>query len=122
MNRPSDVGLLSNGNIVVGEYSGKRLQIFDFEGNFVRIVGAGQVTTPFHLFVDSDDNILVADNGNRCIQVFQQNGNHIKSIGTGQISSLGVCMNREGRIIVTEAPVLEGVQGSRSFSLRKKEK
>jgi len=88
---------------VVSEWDGNRLQIFDSLGNFVRIVGAGQVKSPYHLFVDSDDNILVADYGNQRIQVFHQNGNHVKTIGTGQISSpLGVCMDREGRIIVSE--------------------
>ena len=82
---------------------GNRLQIFDSQGNFVRIVGAGQVKNPEHLFVDSDDNILVADEGNKCLQVFQHNGNHIKSIGTGQkLEPRGICMDREGRIIVSE--------------------
>ena len=97
------IGLLSNGNIVVGEHNGNRLLIFDFQGNFVRIVGAGQLKNPCHLFVDSDDNILVADASNKRCQVFHQNGNSIKSIGTGQVSSpRGVCMDREGRIIVSE--------------------
>jgi len=75
-----------------------------FRANFVRIVGAGQVKNPYHLFVDSDDNILVAAVGNKRIQVFHQNGNHIKSIETGQLSfPRGVCMDRGGRIIVSEA-------------------
>ena len=66
-------------------------------------MGAGQFKNPWHLFVDSDDNILVADWSNECIQVFHQNGNHIKTIGTGQLSSpRGVCMDHEGRIIVSE--------------------
>jgi len=103
MKDPCGVGLLSNGNIVVAEWGGNKLQIFDFEGNYVRIAGAGQVRSPCHLFVDSDDNRLVADSGNECIRVFNQNGDHIKTIGTGQISRpLGVCMDREGRIIVSE--------------------
>jgi len=38
---------------VVADNGGDRLQIFDYEGNFVRIVGAGQVKGPYHLFVDS---------------------------------------------------------------------
>jgi len=91
MKFPVGVGLLSNENIVVSENSGNRLQIFDFEGNFVRIVGAGQFKNPQNLFVDSDDNILVADHSNSRIQVFDQNGNHIKTIGTGQkLEPLGV--------------------------------
>ena len=88
---------------MVSEQNGNRLQIFDFEGNFVRIVGAGQLKNPEHLFVDSDDNVLVADFNNNRIQVLHQNGNLIKSIGTGQISNpRGVCMDRKGRIIVSE--------------------
>ena len=50
-----------------------------------------------------DDNILVADYSNNRIQVFHQSGNHIKTIGTGQLSNpLGVCMDFEGKIIVSE--------------------
>jgi len=71
---------------VVAENEGNRLQIFYSQGLFVRIVGAGQVKGPCHLFVDSDDNILVADYDSSRIQVFQQNGDHIKTIGTGQLS------------------------------------
>ena len=92
------------GNIVVSEWDGKRVQIFDSQDKFVRIVGAGQVKNPRHLFVDSDDNILVADWGNSLIQVFHQNGDHIRSIGTGQLEGPdGVCMDREGRIFVSES-------------------
>jgi len=67
------------------------------------VLCAGQVKNPEHLFVDSDDNILVADCNNHRIQVLHQNGNHIKSIGTGEISyPIGVCMDHEGRIIISE--------------------
>ena len=88
---------------ILCEWDGNRLQIFDSQGNFVRIVGAEQVKDPFHLFVDSDHNILVADFSNNRIQVFHQNGNHVKTIGIGKIlNPLGVCMDREGRIIVSD--------------------
>ena len=60
--------------------------------------------------MDSDDNILVADNGNSRIQVFHQNGDHFKTIGSGQLSSpIGVCMDREGRIIVSEDGEGQGI-------------
>jgi len=72
------------------------------------VLCTGQVTNPWHVFVDSDDNISVADNRNHRIQVFHQNGNHIKSIGTGQLANpCGVCMDHEGRIIVSENGVAE---------------
>ena len=66
-------------------------------------MGAGQFKNPSHLFVDSSDNILVADQSNGRILVEHLNGNHIKTIGIGQLSSpRGVCMDHEGRIIVSE--------------------
>ena len=113
MKGPIGVGILSKGNIVVSEWQGNRLQILDFGGNFVRIVGAGQVEGPYHLFVDSDDDILVADEGNNRIQVFHQNGNQIKTIGDGQISSLVVFawIAREGLLSAKVAMPTE----SRSF-------
>ena len=43
---PIGVGLLSNGNIVASGWGGNRLQIFDSQGNFVRIVGAGSSVLP----------------------------------------------------------------------------
>jgi len=51
---------MSNGNVVVSEGGNDRVSIFGSQGNFVRHVGAGQLSQPYHLFVDSDDNILVA--------------------------------------------------------------
>ena len=63
----------------------------------------GRSSIPGISFVDSNDNILVADYLNDRIQVFHQDGDHIKTIGTGQISfPLGVCVDQEGRIIVSE--------------------
>jgi len=104
---------------MASENGGNRLQIFDFEGNFVRIVGAGQFSSTYHLFVDSDDNILVADTGNNRIQVFHQNGNHIKTIGTGHLSHPGgVCLDREGRIIVSEVGSQQSVRLLGSFALQ----
>lgn len=95
--------LLSNGNVVVGDYTSHRLQVFDPQGNFVRRIGVGRLSRPRHLFVDSDDNILVSDFGNNAIQVFKSNGTPLKAIPTGQPSGpAGVCMDRDGRIIVSE--------------------
>jgi len=103
MKGPIGVGLLSNGNIVVGEFGGKRLQIFDSQGKFVRVVGDRKVNDPYHLFVDSDDHILVTDAGNNRIQVFHQNGHHIKIIGSREnFYPRGICMDPEGRIIFSE--------------------
>ena len=102
MDSPWGVGLLSNGNIVVSENHGGRLQNFDPEGNFVRIVSY-RFSFPQELFVDSDDTILVADAETCGIEVFHQNGHCLKTIEhKGSFLPRGVCMDREGRIIISE--------------------
>ena len=83
--------------------SNSRVSIFDSQGNFVRHVGVGQLSSPYHNFVDSDDTILVADSNNR-IQVFKSDGSLIKTISAGQVSNpSGVCIDLDGRILVSEA-------------------
>jgi len=104
LSSPCGIGLLSNGNIAVCENGNKRVSIFDSQGNFVRHVGAGQLSNTYHLFVDSDDNILVAN----CVstdpvRVFKADGTLVKNISiTGHGGAVGVCMDPEGRIIATD--------------------
>ena len=47
---PLGVGVLANGNVVVGDYLRAKCQIFDSVGNFVREFGAGILIFPNHLF------------------------------------------------------------------------
>jgi len=82
---PLGVGVLANGNVVVGDYLRAKCQIFDSVGNFVSVFGAGILFSPNHLFVDSDDNILVASG--KSIEVFNSDGTHLKTIGRDVISS-----------------------------------
>ena len=83
--------------------SNSRVSIFDSQGNFVRHVGVGQLSSPYHNFVDSDDNIMVADYSNNRIQVFKSDGSLIKTISAGQVSNpSGVCIDLDGRILVSE--------------------
>jgi len=104
LSNPRGVGLLSNGNVIVCEYSNTRVSIFDSQGNFVRHICAGQLSNPYHLFVDSDDNILVANNAStNPVQVFKADGTLIKNISiTGHSAAVGVSMDPEGRIIATD--------------------
>ena len=101
---PYGLGLLSNGNIAVCECNNLRFSIFDSQGNFVRHICAGQLSNPWHLFVDSDDNILVANfTSSNPVRVFKADGTLVKNISiTGHGGALGVCMDPEGRIIATD--------------------
>jgi len=104
LSNPYGIGLLSNGNFAVCEYSNARVSIFDSQGNFVRHICGGQLTSPYHLFVDSDDNILVANNDStNAVRVFKSDGTLVKSISiAGHSGARGVSMDPEGRIITTD--------------------
>ena len=106
LDRLYGIGLLSNRNIVVGEFGNNRISIFDQEGTFIKIIGAGELGNALHLFIDSDDNILIADQINTRIAIYSsQNGNLLKSIPTDDSVGypFGITMDRDGRIIVSGA-------------------
>lgn len=119
---PWGIAFLSNGHVVVSECEGNhRLQIFDAEGTFIKVLtrnrevgflwglfgyflsGSKGMKYPFHLFVDSDDNILVADHQRNHIQVFNLEGVPFRTIGQGKLANpMGIWMDHLGRVIVTE--------------------
>ena len=95
---PFGLGLLSNGNLVVGEYINNRISIFDNQGKF-KIIADGELKDPSHLFIDSGDNILITDGENQRIAIYSsQTGNMFKSIKTME-NPRGIAMDRDGRII-----------------------
>ena len=101
---PVGVGILSTTDIVVSENRNNRLQVFDREGGKVAILGSnGTLSFPLYLFVDSNDNILVADFANDRVLVYTHLGRLVSTIGKGKLNGpTGVCMDRDGRIIVVE--------------------
>ena len=104
LDRPYGIGLLSNRNIVVGEFGNNRISIFDQEGTFIKIIGDGEINHALHLFIDSDDNILIADQMNRRIAIYSsETGDLLKSISTDDSVgySFGITMDHDGRIIVS---------------------
>ena len=73
--QPRGVAISSRGNIIVAEYSGNCVSIFNPRGRKVKSFGSqgsspGQFRGPEGVAVDDEDNILVADSGNRRIQKF----------------------------------------------------
>ena len=59
----------SKNNIYVAEYSGKNIQKFDSQGNFITMWGKerrriGEFKKPWGVAVDSKDNVYVSDQAN----------------------------------------------------------
>ncbi|XP_033095901.1 E3 ubiquitin-protein ligase TRIM71-like [Anneissia japonica] len=83
MNRPSDVAVTKEGNLIVSERDNHRLQLFDIDGQFIKIlIGGGDkdgmVIRPTRVSVDDEDNIIVASESK--VQLFDNHGNFIKVI------------------------------------------
>lgn len=102
-----------NGNIVVADYQNDRVQIFDEEGRFLRIIGKhgdaeGEFDRPFDVAVSVDGNILVTDYENHRVQIFCDDGTFLKAFGShggngGQFDSPGgVAVSAEGLVCVTD--------------------
>jgi len=77
----------SNRNIIVGDYSNHRIQIFDSEGNFIFTFGSkgnghGELSYPFGITTNSKGNIIVSDCHNNRIQIFDSQGNFLLTFGS----------------------------------------
>ncbi|XP_033109363.1 tripartite motif-containing protein 2-like [Anneissia japonica] len=83
MSYVSDLTLTNQGHLLVLEYDNSRLQLFNNEGRFIKVLveagnGDGKVTSPSAVVVDEDDNIIISSQ--RKLQLFSSDGNFIKRI------------------------------------------
>lgn len=84
--RPMDLIRLHNGNLLVSEFAGDRLSLFDSKGTFIKFIGekgasVGKMVGPQYMAEDSDGNIYVSDFGNGRIDVFDSDGNPLFYFG-----------------------------------------
>ena len=84
--RPMDLIRLHNGNLLVSEFAGDRLSLFDSKGNFIKSfgekgAGVGGLVGPQYMAEDSDGNIFVTDFGNSRVDVFDRDGNPLFFFG-----------------------------------------
>ncbi len=102
------------GNLIVGDRSNHRVQVFDSHGVFKYSFGSegnspGQFNRPAGVAVTREGNIVVADKDNHRIQVLQEDGTFLFMFGSkggndGQmIYPYDVTVNQlDGRIAVTD--------------------
>ena len=87
LNRPWGVAINQKGEVVVAEYGGNCVSIFNRRGEKIRSfgsygVGNGQLKGPCGVAVDGNGDILVEDGGNHRIQKFSVDGRFITAVGT----------------------------------------
>lgn len=84
--RPMDIALQANGNLLVSEYAGDRISQLDSRGNFITYFGSkgrgdGQLLGPQFLAQDSSGNVFVTDYGNARVVVFNAQGEWLFNFG-----------------------------------------
>lgn len=93
--RPMDIMRLPDENLVVSEFAGDRLSLFDKNGKYIKSfgskgIGLGNVIGPQYIAVDEHSNIYVTDFGNSRVDVFDKEGNALFYFGS--VSSLAVSL------------------------------
>lgn len=84
--RPMDVIKLHDGHLLVSEFAGDRLSMFDSDGRFIKTFGKkgsgnGCFVGPQYLAQDGNGNIYVTDFGNSRVVVFDSDGNPLFFFG-----------------------------------------
>ena len=88
MAKPTNVTVDEDALVYVSDTLNDRIQVFDADGNFVRMWGkegdaAGYFARPKGLSIDSDGHIWVADAFLNYVQIFDQDGHLLGYMGGG---------------------------------------
>ena len=108
LNRPLGITVHNDKVYVTESWSGKRVSVFQLDGQFSHIIGSGNSSNPHYIAVSTNDQLLVADCGYHCIFMFTLDGNYVGKFGTqgtgrGQLNSpSSITTDKCGFILVSE--------------------
>ena len=94
VNHPWGIALNSKQQLVVAEYDGKKVTVFDREGKKVQAITCEKLSNPSGVAVDKDDSIYVCDRDNSLFK-FSKEGKLMKVVRRkgaqpGEFNSLGM--------------------------------
>ena len=78
---PWGIALNSKQQLVVAEWGGKKVTMFDKDGKKVQTITHTMVSQPIGVAVDKDDNIYVSDYGTTSLLKFSKKGKLMKVVG-----------------------------------------
>ncbi len=98
---PSSVDFLLDGSVVVAE-GDNRLQVFDRNGQSLRIIGWGKIK-PQGITVTRDGKIAITDKKDKCVKIFTQEGELRSQWGSGMFGlPAGIATLSSGNFVVTD--------------------
>jgi DNA-binding beta-propeller fold protein YncE len=108
LQEPRGLTVLSDGTIVVCDFGNNRLQMFDRQQRFLRVVGRGgegasQFKQPGAVAVGPGDEFFVADTWNHRVQVFAKDGTFKRQWLSDFFSPRGIAVDPEGNVVVADS-------------------
>ena len=90
------------GKVYIAEVSNNRVQVFNPDGTFCRIIGgSGSTSQPRAVALDLDENVHIATCGASVIKVFSKGGEFVREYGEGILNGpSGVAVDQFGYCIV----------------------
>ena len=111
--RPTNLAVDSDSNVYVVDTFNNRIQVFDADGQFVRMFGkqgnvAGAFMRPKGIAIDADGHVYVVDAEFNNVQVFDADGRVLMFFGDrgdrpGTFTlAAGIAIDQNNRVIVSE--------------------
>ena len=100
--------VVHDGKLYIAEWGNDRVSVFQLDGQFSHIIGAGHLTYPRYIAVSSNDQLFVTNQGHCCVSIFTLDGNYVGKIGTwgtglGEFRNpSGICVDICGFILVAD--------------------
>jgi len=102
LKNPLGIGVLSDGRIVVSELR-NQIIMFNQEGETIRVIGKGELSSPYHIYVDPCDQILVCDADNKRVVVYDEEGTKVTTFGESVLTRpYGIAADQDGRVIIAD--------------------
>jgi len=115
--RPMDILLLHNGNLLITEYQGDRLSYLSPDGTYISSFGSkgrgkGELLGPQYAAQDESGNIYVSDFGNARISVFNEEGSFLFDFGSKNNNFSGFSAPSGIQILHNTVYVSDAVRGT----------
>lgn len=100
------------GNILVSNYRSNRIQLYDENGQFIKILieagrSLGSVNCPWNLALDREGKVVVCDLDNHRVQIFEPSGKYLMSFHLGEGRPCSVAIDPQGNLFVCDAGTRE---------------